>query len=176
MQPATELQAQVGISLNDLIEYTDWQRTQWRDFLLQHDLLHVSLGPNGDGRFQTIAELIRHIFSAEKRYIDRLSDRPLTDPATIPCDTVEKLFTCGQQSRRCLNDFIASRRPSDWEAIQEFSMMNRNFRLTTRKIIVHVLLHEIRHWPQVATIARLNGFPVRPQDFLLSPVLGDPFA
>jgi uncharacterized damage-inducible protein DinB len=43
--------------------------------------LTTSAGPNGDGRFQSVGDVIRHIFSSEKRYIDRLSNRPLTDTA-----------------------------------------------------------------------------------------------
>jgi len=35
--------------------------------------------------------------------------------------------------------------------------MNSTIRVTPRKIVVHVLMDEIRHWPQVAALLRLNG-------------------
>lgn len=45
-------------------------------------------------------------------------------------------------------------------------------RVTPRKLLVHVLMHEIRHWAQVGTLFRLNGMPMEFHDFLFSPVLG----
>jgi len=41
-----------------------------------------------------------------------------------------------------------------------------------RKFIAHILLHEVRHWAQVATILRLNGITGNFPDFLFSPVMG----
>jgi hypothetical protein len=69
----------VGLSLSELIEYTDWERAKWRGWLCQQgdDVLKTSAGSHGDGRFQNIGDLVRHIFSAEKRYIDRLLNKPL---------------------------------------------------------------------------------------------------
>ena len=76
----------VGLSLIELVEYTDWERGKWHDWLLQHGdgALAISAGPHGDGRFQTIGDQVRHIFSAERRYVDRLSNRPLTDTTSLP--------------------------------------------------------------------------------------------
>jgi len=65
----------IQISLNNLIDYTQWEREKWHDWLRQQgkNVLTTSTGPHGDGRFESIGDVIRHIFSAEKRYIDRLS-------------------------------------------------------------------------------------------------------
>jgi hypothetical protein len=43
-----------NLSFNELIEYTDWQRAKWYDWLLMRgdDVLTTSTEPNGDGRFQ----------------------------------------------------------------------------------------------------------------------------
>jgi hypothetical protein len=48
------------------------------------------MGPHGDN--QTVGDVVKHIFSAEKRYIERLSDEPLTDTASIPNDNLEALL------------------------------------------------------------------------------------
>jgi hypothetical protein len=40
---------------------------------------------------------------------------------------------------------------------------------------MHTLIHEIRHWAQIATLSRLNGFDVEFRDFLFSPVMGGEF-
>jgi uncharacterized damage-inducible protein DinB len=63
----------------------------------------------------------------------------------------------------------------DWDVPQEFSLMNNSLRATPRKIVVHVLIHEIRHWAQIGTLLRLNGLTGEFHDFLFSPVLGGEF-
>jgi len=50
----------ISLSLSELMDYTDWERRKWYEWLRRH----------GDGRFQTVGELLRHIFSAEKRNSD----------------------------------------------------------------------------------------------------------
>ena len=83
----------VHLSLTDLMDYTDWERQKWHAWFGQHGahVLKISAGPHGDGRFEIVGELVRHIFSAEKRYVERLSGRSLTDPASIPTDDVDAL-------------------------------------------------------------------------------------
>lgn len=51
-------------------------------------------------------------------------------------------------------------------------MMNSSLHLTPRKIMVHVVLHEIRHWAQIATMLRQQGLPGDFHDFLFSPLFG----
>jgi len=46
---------------------------------------------------------------------------------------------------------------------------------TPRKIVVHILLHQIRRWAQIATLLRLNGLVDDFHDFLFSPVMGGEF-
>src|SRR5579864_221194 len=115
-----------SVSMNDLLEYTDWERRQWFEWMRQRDreVLEISAGPSGDWRFEKVGELIRHIFSAEKRYVERLSDRPMTDAATIPADNIEELFQFGGQSRRELKEFIEALPADDGDAPREFKLMN----------------------------------------------------
>ena len=114
---------------------------------------------------------MRHIFSAEQRYVERLSGRPLTDTASIPTDDVEALFQFGGRSRDGLRALITTFPAAQWDVVHEFPLMNRVLRATPRKIVIHILMHEIRHWAQIATLLRLQGLPVEMHDFLFSPVL-----
>jgi uncharacterized damage-inducible protein DinB len=164
----------MNLDLDLFLAYTEWQREQWRAWLRQHSdaVLKTSAGPHGDGRMNTAGEIIRHIFSAEKRYIDRLSGRELTDPASISAEKTEALFAFGESSRRELRQFIAQFPASQWDVPAEHKILTSALILTPRKIIVHVVMHEIRHWAQLATLLRLSGYKVDFQDFLFSPVLG----
>ncbi len=167
----------VNLSLNDLIDYTDWERQKWYDWLRQHGehVLKISAGPHGDNRFGTVGDLVRHIFSAEKRYVQRLSGQPLTDPASIPSDDVEALIQFSQRSRKDLKELVETFSGQEWDALKEFKVLEYSLRVTPKKIVVHVLMHEIRHWAQIATLLRLNGLPVEFHDFVFSPVMGGEF-
>jgi uncharacterized damage-inducible protein DinB len=162
------------LSLNELLDYTDWERRQWHTWLQQHgeQALKISTGPHGDGRLERAGDVIRHIFSAEKRYVERLSDQPLTDTASIPNDNVEALFQFGQESRKALKQLIGTFPAQQWDAPKEFKILTSTVTVTPKKIVVHVLMHEIRHWAQLSTLFRLNGLAVEFHDFLFSPVLG----
>src|SRR5579864_3528349 len=164
----------VHLSLSDLIDYTDWERQKWHDRLRQqgNEVLTTSVGPNGDGRFTTVGDLVRHIFSAEKRYIERLMGRPLTDTGSVPADNLEALFQFGDESRQELKDFVEAFPIEQWDVPFEFKLMNSVLRVTPKKIIVHVLVHEMRHWAQIATLLRLNGMTGDFHDFLFSPAMG----
>ena len=135
-------------------------------------VLKISAGPNGDGRFEIMGDLVRHIFSAEQRYVERLSGRSLTDTASIPNDNIEALFEFSQQSRKELKELIKTFPVGDWDAPRDFKILTSLIRATPRKIVTHILMHEIRHWAQIATLFRLNGLVDEFHDFLASPVMG----
>jgi uncharacterized damage-inducible protein DinB len=164
------------IDVNVLMNYTDWERQKWREWLGQHgESLKTSVGPHGDNRFQNVGDVVKHIFSAETRYVERLSEKPLTDTASLPNDNLEALFRFGQQSRKALAEFIGTFPTEQWDVLRDFEFFGNLLRATPKKMIIHVLLHEVRHWGQIATLFRLNGLKVDFHDFLFSPVLGGEF-
>ena len=61
--------------IQDLVGYTAWQRAIWRTWFAQKGPapLAVSTSDDDDGRFATIGDLIRHIFSSELRYAERIA-------------------------------------------------------------------------------------------------------
>ena len=167
----------VGIAVTDLLEYTGWERADWRKWLAAQPagVLELSAGPHGDGRFESVGDLIRHVFSAEKRYVERLLSQPLTDTATIPNRDIGALFEFGDRSRKGMLQLVASFPAEEWDRPRNFKILDFSVTATPRKIVVHTLMHEIRHWAQIATILRLNGLTAGFHDFLGSPVLGGGF-
>jgi uncharacterized damage-inducible protein DinB len=164
----------MNISVNDLMEYTEWEREKWQKWFQRQSeqVLKISLGPNGDGRFEQIGHWIRHIFSAEMRYVDRLSNRPLTDTGSVPADNIDALFVLGQQSRKDLRQFVDTISEAEWNTPLHFQMMKTMITATPKKIVTHILIHEMRHWAQIATICRLNNLSGEFRDFLFSPAMG----
>lgn len=161
------------LSYETLLDYTDWQREVWRAWFARHGAraLSTALGPHGDGRFGTVGEIVRHIFSAEKKYVERMRGVPLTDTTAVPTDDVEALFGLGADSRGALRAFTSSVDASRLDVEHAWEVGGVERRLTARKVLVHIVLHEVRHWAQIATLLRREGLPVDQQDFLLSPVL-----
>jgi uncharacterized damage-inducible protein DinB len=166
-----------GLSLGDLMEYTAWERASWHDWLRRQgaSALEISAGPHGDGRFSTVGDLVRHVFSAEKRYVERLQGQPLTEASSIPNNDIEALFQFGQQSRTELEALAANFPAQEWDSPRDFQILGYSVRATPRKIAVHILMHEIRHWAQIATMWRLQGLVAEFHDFLASPVFGGGF-
>src|SRR3954468_7498084 len=97
------------LDYDHLLEYTDWQRETWHAWFTAHGpaALSVSLGSHGDGRMSIVGEVVRHIFSSEKLYIERVSDRPLSETSVIPTGDVEALFAFGRISRAALREYVS---------------------------------------------------------------------
>src|SRR5262249_10414522 len=153
------------------MEYTEWERGTWHAWLRERGAapLRISAGPHGDGRFETVGDVVKHIFLAEIRYVQRLTGQPLTEPSTIPNDNVEAIFEFAQQSRRALKGLLETFPAQEWDVMKEFKILNYEVKVTPRKIAIHIVMHEIRHWAQISTILRLQGMSVDFHDFLASP-------
>ena len=163
----------MNIDVIDLMDYTEWERGKWRElFRREPEALKISLGPHGDGRFQQVGDWVRHIFSTERRYLDRLSDQPLTDTASIPNDNADALFQFALQSRNELRQLVKTFSETTWNAPLQFKLMNSVVTASPKKIVTHILVHEMRHWAQVSTLLRVQGIRDEFHDLLLSPVMG----
>lgn len=155
-----------------LLDYTEWDRSQWEGWFRSagSEVLLMDLGPNGDGRFGTVGELVRHIFSAEQRYVDRIQDLPITDTSTVPADDVDRLFDFGRQSRQRLRHLVEVFPAERWDLVREVEIASHMRRITPKTMLVQSVTHEIRHWAQLATLLRVAGRPTGIHDFLLSGV------
>jgi uncharacterized damage-inducible protein DinB len=163
----------LSLSAEDLLDYTAWQRTMWFAFFREHPgRLSLSGGPHGDGRFTTVGDLVKHVFSAELRYVQRLKNVPLSDLIALDSTDVTVLKTLADDSRRSLKELLAEFPAQEWDAPREFIILNFRVVTTPKKIVFHVLMHEVRHWAQLSTLCRVSGDAPKFQDFLASPVWG----
>lgn len=166
----------LGLSFDDLVEYTDWQRRKWREWFRDRpEALAMSTGDHADGRFATVGEVVKHIFGAELRYVQRLEGEPLSDLAEVRADQVDELFNKGDQTRQRMKQLLAAMSRDQWEIPRQFVVLRYQVTATPRKIIAHTLMHEIRHWAQVATLCRMSGHAIDGQDLLASPLWGGEF-
>lgn len=159
-------------SIEYLLDYTEWDRAQWEAWFRSEgrDTLLLDLGANADGRIANIGELVRHIFSAEQRYVDRIQERAITDTSTVPADNIDRLFEFGRQTRQHLRGLVDSFPTEQWDQPREVKIGPYARVITPRTMLVQSVTHEIRHWAQLATLLRLVGRPTGTHDFLLSGV------
>ena len=153
-----------------LLEYTEWDRTGWSAYFRAQgpEVFAADLGPNSDGRIKNIGELVRHIFAAEKRYVERIRGLPLTDSADVPADDADALFELGRQSRESLRALVRELPEDALNTPQEIQLTSMRRVVTPKTMIVQAVTHEIRHWAQIATLLRIKGRKTGPHDFLVS--------
>lgn len=159
------------LSVEELLHYTDEERQRWEKWFSENgeDLLRMPV--SGD-RDNTIGALILHMFGPELRYVQRLRGEPLTEYRGRPCHHIEEVFGYGLETRKQMRSFVLQARPEDWVQVHELDIAGRRYSASTRKIILHTLLHEVRHWAQVARVMRERGFaPPGEHDLLTSSAL-----
>ena len=163
-------------AIDDLLAYTDWDRAQWHAWFRQQGpaALAVGLGPNSDGKIKNAGELVRHIFGAEWRYVDRVRGAEPRDLGSVRADDVEALFALGRESRQALRDLLKELPTARWDTLQEIKLGPNPRQITLRTMIVQAITHEIRHWAQLATLLRIEGKKTGAHDFLVSGVYEGP--
>lgn len=145
----------MDIRAQELLSYTDWERTQWRDWFDGQGRAVLEI-QTGGLRHKTVASLIKHIFAVELRYAQRLTGVPLTPYNQIVTESAEQLFELGYESRAAFKDWMNQVR--DWNQPFEFNVLDFNVKAPIKKFVIHVLVHEIRHWAQVALLLRAAGY------------------
>ena len=163
----------IAFNIDDLLTYTDWERTQWHEWFRTNGpaTLMVGLGPNTSGRITNIGQLVRHIFTAELRYTERARELPLTDNNVIGTDDIEVLFAFGAKSRAAMRELLATFPDAQWGAHREMQLGPNDTRIVnSRKFILQAITHELRHWAHVAAFLRQAGYKPGSRDLIASPL------
>jgi uncharacterized damage-inducible protein DinB len=155
-----------------LLDYTEWDRGQWESWFRAQgpEVFALGVGENADGRIQSIGELVRHIFSAEQRYVDRIRELPISDTSSVPPNDVDALFAFGRGTREHLRQLVIEFPADRWDIPREIQIGSNTRVVTPRTMLAQSVTHEIRHWAQIATLLRLAGRKTGPHDFLISGV------
>ena len=137
------------LSLNELLAYTDEERAKWHRWLRDNpSALELQLQPGG--RFATVGALIDHMFLVEARHLARLQGATVPESSGIAPPDVEALFRYGAAVRLALRNFASSLSDEDAAKVREFVVQSGTAKMSPRKLLFHIALHEIRHWAQIA--------------------------
>ena len=161
----------LGLGYDELLRYTNEERQKWHDWLLAHPAaMDAAVQP--DGRLPTVGKLIDHILLGERRFLQRLTDVPVSESTGLTGNNVPPLFAYGASVRRELEQYVSTLDEDEADQPRTFVIRDQTWTLTPRKILLHILVHEIRHWAQIALAVRLAGFePPGNHDLLFSRAL-----
>ena len=161
-----------ALTIRELLDYTAAETRHWHHWLAAQspDVLDL---PVGVGRTATVRGLIHHIIVVERRYTDRLRGEPVTTYESVPSDTLDALFAAFDDTRARLDAWLASASDADLAQRLEFQTLSAGTLTgSARKVLVHLLLHGVRHWAQLATALRQQGHATDwPHDILMSDAL-----
>jgi uncharacterized damage-inducible protein DinB len=147
----------LSLTFDELLRYTAGERERWRAWFAGHPgAMDVPVQPGG--RLATVGKLIDHIVLVERRHLQRLTGDALSDSTGLSGNNAPPLFDYGASVRRELEQFAAGLDEDAADDIREFDVRERRWRMSSRKLLFHILLHETRHWAQIALALRQAGY------------------
>lgn len=160
----------LALDIDELLGYTNGERGKWEQWFAAQPPAAFYAPLQRDGRFPTVWRLMDHIFLVERRHTQRLKqESPLAQQTGVADADVQALFAFGRAARDELTRFIHLTPDTEMIRKREFQFQDSSDVLTPRKLVFHILLHEIRHWAQIAAAVRNAGFvPPGDHDLLFS--------
>jgi uncharacterized damage-inducible protein DinB len=144
------------LTFDELLRYTQEERDKWRTWFGAHaEALELEVQPGA--RFATVGALIDHIFLVERRHLQRLRNAPVDTTTGLSGHHAPPLFDYGASVRRELDQFVSELDEDVADEPRTFTLPSGDFVLTPRKLLFHCLLHETRHWAQIALSLRRAG-------------------
>jgi uncharacterized damage-inducible protein DinB len=148
--------ATIHLTFDELLAYTDEEREKWQPwFAARRSALAAPLQPGG--RFPTVFSLLDHIFLVEARHLARLERAPIPAQSGVAHGDLEGLFAYAAAVRARLQAFAASLGDEDASTARTFEVQSGAFTMTPRKLLLHIAVHETRHWAQIALAVRQTG-------------------
>jgi uncharacterized damage-inducible protein DinB len=162
----------ITLEFEEFLRYTQEERDKWRAWFSAHpDAMEIEMQPGG--RYPTVGSLIDHIFLVERRHLQRLRSAPLDARTGLSGRHAPPLFDYGASVRRELEQYVGELDEDIAREPRTFTVQSGgDFVLTPRKLLFHCLLHETRHWAQIAlAIRRANLEPPGNHDLFYSRAL-----
>lgn len=149
----------VSVQLEQLLDYSDYERGKWRAWVAA-DSRRLDVAVQPGARFPTVGALLDHIFFVERRHLSRLEGGTLPEQSGIPPGDWTRLFEYGDLVRADFRRYIADIDDRVGSDTMTFTPMTGGLiTMSRRRLLMHVFLHEVRHFAQLALAARSAGMP-----------------
>jgi len=153
--------------------WVDRTSVGWRELIAAHpESLRIACDIRDT---RSVGELLQHIVAAELRYAERLSGRTETPYETVEYGSAAAIYATHDKAMGYLQQLDAHPE-AYWEEWIEFrTRSSGTMRATRRTIFLHLLMHSIRHYAQLATLLRQHGIaPNWAMDYLFMGVTSLP--
>jgi uncharacterized damage-inducible protein DinB len=161
-----------GISFSELLRFDEQETDRWHQFLNKQGagVLDVPVGLAGGG---TVRDLLLHIFAVELKYAERISGGGLTKPADLPTGTIDEIFSVATTAHGKMKSYLKTASEADLNGKITFPTLSAGEQTATRrKVLGHALIHSLRHWAQLTTEMRRDGYKADwHHDFLFTDAL-----
>jgi len=153
------------LTAHDALKWSEMTANGWRRLLAAHP--EILALPCDVAHTTTVAQLFQHIVAVELRYAERILGQPETDYSVIPYASAETIFDTHDRAMQLMHRALESN--LDWDRTIAFTTRTRGPAAATLKtIFFHSVFHGIRHYAQLSTLARQNGYQIDwPGDYLL---------
>jgi uncharacterized damage-inducible protein DinB len=148
----------VTIPLDELLDYSDHERRKWREWF-SADVARLDIPMQIGGRFPTAAAMVDHVFLVERRHLARLEGGTPPESTGIPPGDIEDLFDYGALVRADLRRYVTDLDEAGAGETTAVATRAGTFTMARRALLTHIVLHEVRHFAQIAFGARLAGHP-----------------
>ena len=155
----------LNISADNLLTWNDDTTRHWRDFILANPT--ILWLPCDIRNSKTVADTIQHIVAVELRYAQRLAGLPESPYEEIPKNSINSMIAAHELAVTLVRNLL-SNPDYDWSTLLTFDTITLGrLRASRETILIHLTLHSIRHYAQLATLVRQNGLkPNWPMDYL----------
>jgi uncharacterized damage-inducible protein DinB len=158
-----------ALTYDHLLELTSVEQHRWHEwFVAQPAAWAVRFATQP---MATVGGMVSHIFGVELRYAQRLREDHVSEWNELLVHTsIEDVFALGDNARGMLVDFLTNAPEEELARVLTFKTLTAGMVTASKyKIASNIFLHGIRHWGQIATVLRQNGFANQwPHDMLLS--------
>ena len=163
-----------AVEFGMLAGYVENETARWREWFetAPAEVLDLRFG---DGPQASVRALIKHIFAVELRYAQRLAGEPVSAYEDLLDFTVDELWQIHARAnavrRAYLADAAASADAMNHVLVSETRKLGR-IESRAHTVLVHSLIHGIRHWAQIAMVLRQHGYGgLWEHDWLLNPAV-----
>lgn len=146
-----------GLSFGELLDYCAEETNQWNEFFKGNPAA-LDL-PSDIAGTKNVREVVLHIVAVQMRYAERLLNLPITEYDSLTGKSGPELFLLASKSLEDLRSFAVAANDPDWDGKLTFPTRSAGtLTASRRKIFIHALLHGVRHWAQLATFLRQQGY------------------
>jgi uncharacterized damage-inducible protein DinB len=144
-----------GLTGEELYTWVERTSSNWQELLTAHpETLSIPCDIRAEG---TVADLLKHIVGVELLFAEWLSEIPRTALDPTQSSSVEAIYQTHQKAMSLLRD-LSNHDEAWWQETVVFKLRSgKQIHGPRRVFAIHLFMHSIRHYAQLATLIRQHG-------------------